>query len=143
MIVAAAVFCARSLRAKETLPMAQYHKRQAVFCCIVPVDFHPQRPWDVPPRFDSVKLVAKNLSATEANHLTRSLNRRQLDLGLADRKWWFVFHFSSTPALQVGWVFFDVSPYVSTRGPVLASETWCHASLIRTLTLRGIAIESW
>ncbi len=72
--------------------MAQYHKRQAVFCCIVPVDFSPQRPWDVPTEFDSVKLVAKNLSATEANHLARSLNRRQLDLGMADRKWWFVFH---------------------------------------------------
>ena len=72
--------------------MAQYQKRQAVFCCIVPAEFHPQRPWDVPPRFDFVELVAKNLSAVEANHLARSLNRRQMETGLADRKWWFVFH---------------------------------------------------
>ena len=26
-------------------------------------------------------------------------------------------------------VFFDVSRYVSTRGPILATKTWCHAQI--------------
>ena len=31
-------------------------------------------------------------------------------------------------------VFLDVSPYVSTRGRVLAPETWCHAVSVWALT---------
>ena len=55
--------------------MSSYQKRQAVYCGVVPESWRPQRPWDAPPTLEAVEQVAKNLSATEANHLARLMNR--------------------------------------------------------------------
>jgi hypothetical protein len=67
--------------------MAPKHGRQVVMIGILPEGWKPQRPWDIPPRLDSVEVYVRNVSSGHAAGFVRAFNKRQLGLGLPDRKW--------------------------------------------------------
>jgi len=67
--------------------MSDRRAKDAVFLVQVPVDFHPQRPWDLPDRADSIEVYVKNIAITHALGFCRTFNLRQMKLGLPDRLW--------------------------------------------------------
>ena len=58
-----------------------------MFIVTVPADWKPQRPWDVPPRFESGELHTKNLPMYQASGFCRVFNKRQLQENMPQRKW--------------------------------------------------------
>ena len=67
--------------------MAPKHGRQVVMIGVLPEDWKPQRPWDIPPKLTALEVFVKNVSPTHAAGFTRAFNKRQLDNGLPERKW--------------------------------------------------------
>jgi hypothetical protein len=67
-------------------------ERNAVYLITVPDDFRPQRPWELPPGIVAGELYAKNLAMAHALGFVRCFNKRQMDLGLPDRRWAIAIH---------------------------------------------------
>jgi hypothetical protein len=66
----------------------RFHKgRESVFLVVLPEDYKPQRPWDVPDGFTAAELFIKNVAMSQARSFCRLYNWRQIQRGLPDRRW--------------------------------------------------------
>jgi len=62
-------------------------RSHCVLIAVVPEDFRPETPWEIPPRILSAEVADVHSTLNQAIAAARHFNRQQLDAGSADRRW--------------------------------------------------------
>lgn len=67
--------------------MSHAGRKSAVYIVTVPDQFRPQRPWDFPQLFTGGEVFTRNVNVAQARGFVFCFNKRQMALGIPDRKW--------------------------------------------------------